>query len=217
MPSFGICFSPSQRYLYVTHKFTQILQYDITANDIAATKKIVGTDDSIRDPFPAEFANDEIGPDGKVYISGYDFDYALNVINNPDSNGTACDFVQWGYPLNSGDIAPSFPNIVNYALGALPGACDSLYNAVSLPAPVFSYGVYPNPFVSQLNIGLSGAETDAEIEIYNLVGRQVYYTKQTPSNNFIYTNINLSSLVSGMYIVTIWVNGRQYEKKVVKR
>jgi hypothetical protein len=218
MASYGICFSPSQRYLYVTHKFTQILQFDITANDILGTKKIVGTDDSIRDPFSANFEYGEIGPDGKVYICSYDFDYALHVINNPDSNGTACDFVEWGFPITyPSDMGPSFPNIVNYSLGALPGACDTVYNAVPLPVPLFTFGVYPNPFAGQLNVAISGATTDAEIAVYNLVGQQVFYTEQKPNNNFVYSSINLSSLASGMYIVTLWINGREYERKVVKR
>ena len=90
---YGVEFSPNSQLLYVaasyifsTPKLFSIYQYNVSHSDpsqvIASKKLINGT----------EFNGGmQLGPDRKIYIATYD-NY-LNVINNPDVEGSGCGFV----------------------------------------------------------------------------------------------------------------------------
>jgi hypothetical protein len=71
--------------------------------------------------------------------------------------------------------------------------------------------VSPNPANSQLNIYFSGEE--ANIHVYDLVGRLVLNQKNDHTGN---RSLDISSLKSGNYIVEITVNGFISREKLVK-
>lgn len=218
----AVSFSSSNRYMFITSAPDTIFQFDLTAPDIKASRKVAGVSNGIPDPFTPEFYYQELGPNGKIYIFDYNEYYSVSIINHPDSIGLACDFIQGGLRRDTSqgysNWDPISPNVPNYSLGALNGSeCDSLSTTQSLPVPVFTFGVYPNPFYEQINISVTGAVTEAEIEVYNMLGQQVYANTQAPKDYFIHQSINLASLSAGMYFVNLKVNGKQHVQKVIKK
>lgn len=215
----AVSFSPSNRYMYISSAPDTILQFDLSSSNIKDSKKVIGISDGVPDPFTPEFYYQELGPDGKIYVFDYNGCYSISIINNPDSSGLACNFVQRGFVIDSpGQWEPISLNVPNYSLGALSGSgCDSLSSIQLLPVPVFTFGVYPNPFSDQLNISVTGASTVTEIEVYNILGQRVYYNTQVPKDYFIHQTIFLAPLSAGMYFVNLKVNGEQYVQKVIKK
>ncbi|MCX6270258.1 MAG: hypothetical protein NTU44_03390 [Bacteroidetes bacterium] len=127
--STGIAISPNSRYMYVSAEL-RIDQYDLQAEDIAASKQTVAVYDGFIDPmFPlgsTHFYLEQVGPDGKIYICATNGVRYLHVINHPDLPGTACDVQQHAVQLNTFN-SMSLPNFPNFRLGALPcSTCDTL-------------------------------------------------------------------------------------------
>ncbi|MFK7810645.1 MAG: PKD domain-containing protein, partial [Saprospiraceae bacterium] len=128
----GVAFSPSGQFMYIA-VWDKILQFDLTVVDIAASRDTVAIYDGFVEWItptlsnPTRFYNMQNGPDGKIYISCPNTSSRyLHVIDEPDSAGIACNFLQHHIEL------PSFnnhglPNFPNYRLGALEGSpCDTL-------------------------------------------------------------------------------------------
>lgn len=220
VPIRGISISPSDRFMYVSSNFNEVLQFDLNATDISSTRVVVGTDDGIGDPFAANYYYQELGRDGKIYVQGYDSNYSIHVINNPDSIGLACNFVQRGFKLDTTLFTtwqPVAVNVPNYALGALVGSgCDTLTSTNPLPEPVFSFGVYPNPFASTFQLTVTGVSANALVEVTDVLGRKVFSNSFTPVNSSVRQTINLSGCASGLYLVSVQVNDERYAKRLVK-
>lgn len=219
IPVRGVSLSPSDRYLYVSSNFKEILQFDLEATDIYESRIVVGTDDGVEDPFPAHYYLQQLGSDGKIYVVSYDGAYSLHVINNPDSAGLACNFVQRGFELVPGSQwVASAPNITNYSLGALLGSqCDTLSTAINFPQSVFTFSLYPNPCYNFAQLSISGATEKAEIFLYNTFGQLLYKTTAFPSNNFIHTQLPVRDLVAGIYLVKVSMGEKEIAQKLVKR
>lgn len=118
----GLVFSPNSRYLYVSSD-QYIYQYDTWAADIAASRETIVS--LAANPTETDFALAQLGPDGKIYVSGYNI-RDLHVIHNPNAAGAACEFekkaLSFDYILGRG-----IPNHPYYGLGPLDGSpCDTL-------------------------------------------------------------------------------------------
>ncbi|MBY8962622.1 T9SS type B sorting domain-containing protein [Flavobacterium sp. D11R37] len=86
---YGLEFSKESRKLYVTYD-TSLVQFDLEAANIPASEVFiasVGTSTGL-----------QLGPNGKIYRSAIGTNL-LDVINEPDENGLACDFVSGGVSL----------------------------------------------------------------------------------------------------------------------
>jgi hypothetical protein len=70
--------------------------------------------------------------------------------------------------------------------------------------------IFPNPASNQVNITIRESITNAEIIIYDLLGKKVYSEK--PKSNF-KTTINTSQLQSGMYNVILKSNEKLITSK----
>tara|TARA_R110002049_G_scaffold679_1_gene3967 strand:- start:194 stop:1810 length:1617 start_codon:yes stop_codon:yes gene_type:complete len=75
------------------------------------------------------------------------------------------------------------------------------------------FAIYPNPVVSDLNISFPEGITNAKIEIYNVLGSKVYEALVSASNN----KLNLSHLVSGMYIAQVSSDNKTNSFKLIKK
>ncbi|XLS28054.1 T9SS type B sorting domain-containing protein [Flavobacteriaceae bacterium M23B6Z8] len=115
---YGIEFSPNNEILYVTADFYdsqgtyvdgRLYQYDLLAADISASRFQLG-----------EFVNGalQLAPDGKIYGSQF-ASGALNVINDPNQRGAACNFVPGQQTLGG-----------RFASFGLPPFIQSLFNEV---------------------------------------------------------------------------------------
>jgi surface protein len=69
------------------------------------------------------------------------------------------------------------------------------------------FTVYPNPIDS--NLFIKGINTPVAISIYNILGKEVIYTKNT-------NNIDVKALPSGVYIIKISDGVRQTNRKFIK-
>jgi len=131
----GAAISPNSRYLYIS-AYRYVYQYDLWADDIAATKDTVAVYDGFTSPFATRFYFCQLAPDGKIYINCTNGVTVMHVINNPDLPGDSCDVCQHCVQLPTPNSF-SIPNFPNYRLGALEGSpCDTLRQP---PTAVWSY------------------------------------------------------------------------------
>lgn len=81
----------------------------------------------------------------------------------------------------------------------------------------FSFGLYPNPTRDgQVELVFDNAETsDYEVNVYSLTGQLVLNKKIGLSSQFAQTNLDVSALSSGTYIVQIQANNMQQTKKLI--
>ncbi|MBA3649735.1 MAG: T9SS type A sorting domain-containing protein [Chitinophagales bacterium] len=218
VPARGVSISPNNQFVYVSSNFNEILQFDITKADIFNTRQIVGRDNGIEDPFPANYYLHQLGPDGKIYITPYDADYALHVINNPDLPDTACHFVEWGFPLiDSTTWFGCAPNIPNYNLGALEGSlCDTVFTSLPIVKDVvFTHGVYPNPCYQKTQLSITGVNHEVLISIYNTIGNLIYNATLQPINGFVHAFINLYDQPPGVYLLKAKTDRREVTEKIL--
>ena len=138
--TYATAFSPDNSKLYVSawdipkpgRYYCNLLQYDLTAPDLAASRVLLDTTD-FSDGSPNSYGfrgNMQLGPDGKLYVCRWkqsqfrifpDSDYtldSLDVINEPNARGKACRLVRnqvWlkGRPTMIG--LPNFPEIYGSA------------------------------------------------------------------------------------------------------
>jgi DNA-binding beta-propeller fold protein YncE len=215
-PARGVSISPSKQFIYVSSNFDEILQFDITKNNIFRSRKVVGKDDGKEDPFAANYYLQQLGPDGKIYISGYDADYALHIINSPDSAGKVCNFVEWGFPLvDSTTWFGCAPNEPNYDLAAVDG-CDTVITSVQNENPRISYQVYPNPCDGKFQLNITGVTRKAEIVIHNETGEVIEQATLQPVNGFIHGFFNLQNEPAGVYLLKTHTDRGDISIKILK-
>ena len=129
----GVAVSPNGRFLYAP-KGAFVHQYDLWADDIAASRITVAEYDGFVSPFETYFFQARLAPDGKIYIVSTNTNNILHVIHNPDSLGLACNVEQHGVILPA-LTSYLMPNFANYRLYDLPGSpCDTL--GIDTPASV---------------------------------------------------------------------------------
>ena len=74
--------------------------------------------------------------------------------------------------------------------------------------------IYPNPFLSQINIDIKSSEdVQISISVYNLYGQEIYH--QIYSGD--HFNIQLDNLNSGIYMCSIKTRAFIINKKIIKR
>ena len=129
----GIAFSPDSRYMYVSSQ-ELIYQFDVTVQDVEATKTIVAVTDGYRDTlpngsvwlFPSTFSGAMLGPDGRIYIHAAGSARHLHVIEYPNRAGLACNVRQHSVKFPASSFR-TIPNVPHYRLGPLDGSpCDTL-------------------------------------------------------------------------------------------
>lgn len=132
--TYGIEFSCSGELLYVSDG-SLLMQFDLTAGDAV---------DILATAYPV-MSNSfscyglQLGPDRKIYISNG----ALDVINNPDEPGAACDYVQGAIANQTSGGGWGLPQWV-YRLGDEPISC-SLCEPSEQTVSIFSCESYALP------------------------------------------------------------------------
>jgi DNA-binding beta-propeller fold protein YncE len=122
----GLAVSKDNHYLYVsTNRY--VLQYDLTAPDIAASRQLLAEIDWVEDPDIGSFHQSLLAPDGKIYMVSLNYIPDMPVIHFPERQGLACKVEQHGFKLPAlygNDFIFNFPH---YRLGPVDGSsCDSL-------------------------------------------------------------------------------------------
>ncbi len=91
------------------------------------------------------------------------------------------------------------------------GSCDD-----SSEIFITNLRVYPNPFRKHLNFRLNvSADTDVNIEIYNLYGHRVFHTQEQLSMGSSTLGYDLGNLRQGLYYLKIFIGGELKKVKVL--
>ena len=196
-----------------------MFQFDLTAPDIAASKVLIGVYDGTLNPFETWFYKHALGPDDKIYICNYDGNASLHVINDPDSAGKACNFVQNQLQLDSGTYwGGGIINEPNYQLGSLIGSvCDTaIITTASINETALTHGVYPNPCTGEFQLSITGVNSKTEVVIYNEMGEMIEQTTWQPANGFIHGFFNLQNEPAGVYLLKTHTNRGNFTEKILK-
>ncbi|MFN0015229.1 MAG: T9SS type A sorting domain-containing protein [Saprospiraceae bacterium] len=205
--------SPSGRFAYY-HTLKEIYQYNLEAQDIAASKTLVATYDGFVSVNTKDFYKSQLAPDGKIYINSFGPVFYLHVIEHPDSAGVACAVRQHAIELPNYHFA-AMPNYPNYNLGAMPGQCDTISVGTTegwnKNANVLL--VYPNPATGDFQLKLPDLTGQIQVDVFDFAGKLVYSQKSD------HTEIKLNiyhRLKRGGYIIRVTdQNGYHYLNKLI--
>ena len=123
----GISISPNSRFLYIVSAL-EIFQFDLWADDLAASLDTVAVYDGHTSPFGnhSTFLLSQLGPDGRIYVNSPGTSNVLHVIQYPNKKGITCEVNQHGVQLPT-YYSFTMPHFPNYRLGPLDGSpCDTL-------------------------------------------------------------------------------------------
>ena len=203
---YGVEFSADNSKLYVTYYspfFDQYYldQYDLSSGDattIINSKTNLSTSDE-------QLRGMQLGPDHKVYVVPAFFGF-LNVVNHPDSAGTACE-----YEDNALDLGGYINSLT------LPGFVQSYFNEGSISTgiqnlPKSTLSIFPNPATNKIYFSLPSSNY-YKIELKNETG-QIVFSKQFNQKP---NTIDVSHLANGIYLVSIKSSAQNFEGKFLKQ
>ncbi|HRC33772.1 MAG TPA: hypothetical protein PK736_10055, partial [Bacteroidia bacterium] len=209
----GVEFSPNSQYVYVSN-IDSVYQYDVTASNIDSTKIVVAVWDSFYDggpPFAVLFDPIELAPDGKIYICSGNGTHYLSVINNPDSQGLACNLTQHSVVLPA-YYANTLPNHPNYFLGA-NGLCNNLSYESLESWKVKKVTVFGNPTHDKFTLWFPVDKDVGWLEIYDVNGSCI--RRERVSQWSQYKTVDISLFSEGVYFCRmVWPDGEGSVKVV---
>ena len=206
---YGVEFSPSGTYLYVTSYFTsaKLSQFNIslaTLPLIAASKVPLSATDDLYGM--------QLGPDGKIYVSRSFSSTYLGVINNPEVSGFGCNYVDNGLDLDPSFMgvngALSLPSFMQTYLKLATGA-TCLTTEISEDFTEMINPVYPNPTSNEFSINLSNK--DALVSVYDCTGKLIVQ-HQNVNTDFSFGK----EFAKGIYFVNVISERETYTQRVVK-
>ncbi|MBK6543788.1 MAG: T9SS type A sorting domain-containing protein [Saprospiraceae bacterium] len=152
----GIEFSPNSRFLYHCSGL-QLYQYDLHETITLENRIEIDTIIDRYLPWGSSYFLQQLGPDGRIYISNPYSSDIMHVINNPDQKGLGCNPTYNSFKLltiNAGSIS----NMPNYRLGKIQGSiCDSL-NIDNIPLAHWRYEQDTSNYLEFLFTDLSAYE-----------------------------------------------------------
>jgi hypothetical protein len=215
----GAAISPNGRFLYI-NTLTNLYQYDLHSEDIAATKVHIAEFDDFVDPgnnLPTYFFMQQLAPDCRIYMSSPNTVRYLHVINHPNRKGKSCDFQQHSFKL-PGNHQFGLPYHPNYRLGTDYPVCDStLTSTWFVPEePEGQLHLYPNPARDYAVVGWTEMNP-VEVALYDLTGRLLLQDRIAAGSPEYY--LRLDQYSPGMYLIRLRDREGRYvtERLVVKR
>lgn len=132
----------------------------------------------------------------------------------PDT-GNPDDFV-FSTSATSIDLVWSFEDTSSYTLGWHGLNRGLTRESFTLSAPSFSitdFKIYPNPGKTHLNIHLPEFNTDAHVEVYDILGKKIYTNVLSSLNN----RISVSKWHTGVYLVRVSQANQVVTKRFIKQ
>jgi hypothetical protein len=213
----GLEWSSTSQFLYLSNNIN-IYQFDVWGANIPSSKILVATYDGfeVNGILPTEFLFLQRAKNNKIYITHWNGNEYMGVIDQPDQPGLACNVMQHSiqFPIDKG---PVVPNHINYNLGAVSGSiCDSLGLGIEETAFIEqALSVTPNP-------SASGSELLFEFEmiknmvavlkVFDVTGKKLHSQKIQPGVNR--HSVKLS-LPEGIYLARLEVKEKKYSAKFV--
>jgi hypothetical protein len=175
----GAAISLDSKFLYVSN-ITKLYQFDLTSNDVLSSKYLVGIYDGFEDPFPTDFYQMLLAPDGRIFVFSTSGVKSIHIISNPIAAGAGCNFIQHAMQL------PAYISIG------------------SLNIPYFKLGPLDNSFCDTTNMdNLPKANFSLYLDLFNV--RKVYFTNLSyynPTNyNWNFGNGTMSNLKEPGYLI----------------
>jgi len=211
----GLSFSPNSNKLYV---FTfniyidpsRVYQFDVSVWDssyISLSKQFIIPPNS-----NYQYGDFQIAPDNKIITTVENFSGnsdTIAIIKNPNATGLACNYENHGLYLNGKTCTYSLPNFIESyfdTVNCYTGIQETLENENKII-------VYPNPFYSAtfINIPDEIKNTNAELIIYNSIGKNVVY-KKINDNPYMLSRGNLQN---GIYLLKLQLNDKIYITKII--
>jgi hypothetical protein len=215
----GTAISPSGQFAYVT-KVTEVYQYDLWAEDIAASQYLVAelVDDGAM-LLPPTVQNMQLGPDCKIYAYMVNGD-RHHIIHNPDERSDACDWEQGGLLLGRYVFRdqPIFPNFRLGPLGDEGSPCASPIVSIGEPEAEQSAiaRVFPNPVGPELSYSVQDVGV-LRTAFFDGLGRLVIANPDRLTAGAI-GKLALVGVPSGPYVLRLYLaDGRVVVRKVVVR
>jgi hypothetical protein len=87
--AYGAAISPNSRWMYLSAG-DKILQYDLWADSVVLSAKLIGVYEPFNDPFPTKFLWIFLAPDHKIYIVTTSGSRTLHIIHLLSSGAYAC-------------------------------------------------------------------------------------------------------------------------------
>ena len=209
-----------------------LLQYDLQAANITASKIVIDTFVAPTAPWQMKLA-----PDNKIYITAFDVTYSwpypdtstayttinnnLSVINYPDSLGATCDFQPFSFNLGTGRSYLGLPNNPDYELGAWVGSpCDTLtvgLNENGKEEDVFFQAWYNGEW-NMIHVNASKLKGKSGVlRLFDVEGRVVYEREvDVIAGGYFTTEIVMNEIASGVYIVSLTTEKDKVQGKVLK-
>lgn len=205
----GVCFSPSDRFLYVTSR-ENLYQIDLQKNNevifLAHLWEIGPTG------WPVGLGYIYLGPDCRMYISPGTSSNVISVIHDPEEKGTACN-VELKAIISPTRLKYGFPNIPRMDRFV---SCDSsiqwgfVSGNIQIESATFC-NVYPNPFKQKIKIETS-IPGNLKVEVFNSLGTYLF-TKPAYHGQ----ELDLSEIQDGLYFLRIYADAILIDvKKIFK-
>jgi hypothetical protein len=208
--TYGIEFSQDGSKLYipgVDEADRYVDQYDLSLPD---TTSIQGSRTRVfAVPYNGELSQAtpcavELAPNGKIYVSHSGT--SLDVIQWPDLPGSACGYEQGGLALPSPIHYLSHTNqIKRYHDSEFRR--DDVGLGAELKEP--SFAIWPNPATSSIRLRLPENLTTPRVRIHDNTGRLL---RKESGHVVLNSTVDVSSLASGMYTVSLLDGGRMVGK-----
>nr|MBK9652206.1 T9SS type A sorting domain-containing protein [Bacteroidota bacterium] len=209
----GLAFSPNSNMIYVSTYF-RIYQFDCSQSNIQGTKIQVAEWDSFYSPSPPFAAMYEfmaLAPDGKIYISTGNSTLVMHIIDQPDSPGVACNFIQHGLQLPAFSVSAP-PNHPNYFLGD-NGLCNNLGSNTPQTPEGALIRVFNNPTYDKFTLWFTPDKDVGVLEIYDVNGECI--RKEYVAQWSQYKTVDIGALSAGVYFCRMrWPSGEGSVKVV---
>ncbi len=236
---FGCEFSSNDSILYIStaEEVPKILQFDLSAANIASTE------DTVAAPIIPAYSGGylSLAPDNKIYWSRaatyymtYNYPYPdtawafepvamnLSVINNPNSLGASCNFQLNSFYLGGARTYYGLPNNPDYNMPALGGSlCDTLGypNQVQSikPQTPNQLNVFYHPDWQTAFINASGlAGRNYGLHIVDITGKEIFSESGSLTSQYYTKDFRCQDLKDGMYLVLFETEKDRLVKKFVK-
>jgi hypothetical protein len=233
----GIEFSASGRYLYLSTAYLSVYLYQLDLNILPTN--LIYSSKTVLDyqSYPINAGSYlKLGPDNRIYratwwYDGLNYPYPypdttynmyntnLSVINSPDSAGLACDYQAYSVHLPTCRTYIGLPNNPDYELGKLAGSpCDTLSVGISETiedaSELFVYYAsdWQKAFINAK--GLQGKKYN--LQVFDLSGKLIYQQQGNTESGYFTKDLPMEGLASGIYIVNLQTEREKLSKKFVK-
>ena len=157
-----------------------------------------------------------IRPEGRVWCFKIGELNIVKVGDNIKFSGSTPSYMEGtNYPCSGGET-----DITKVDNSANLEALTSMTSTTGKEVSPMTFNTYPNPFVDNANISYTlTSDSRVKLEVYDISGKLVTTifdgTEKAGSYNFNFSGKNFTSK-SGVYIVTMYMNGETYSNQMVQ-